>query len=147
MTPLIALTLLACGEGDLAVEPVALSWGEVDFQTHACMDCLCDEGCQPRELALTNAGDADLKLDLPLGVDPHLCPFGYDGSQALDLGTLEPDATFTLTLSVCHYDPGERDTEVEGTIDLETDGVDSVIRVPFSFTPIRNIDSGPSDSG
>ena len=51
-----------------------------------------------------------------------------------------------LTLSVCSYEPGERDTEVSGTIDLETDGVDTVIQVPFTFTPIRNIDSG-GDTG
>ncbi len=144
---LLALwTLIGCGEGDLAIEPVSLSWGEVDFQTSACTDCTCDEGCQPKDLVLTNAGDGDLKLDLPLGVDAHLCPFGYDGAEALDLGTLEPDASFVLTLSVCSYEPGERDTEVSGTIDLETDGVDTVIQVPFTFTPIRNIDSG-GDTG
>lgn len=143
---LILWSVLACGEGDLAVEPTSMTWGEVDFQTNACIDCLCDEGCQPRTLTLTNAGDADLKLDLPLGVDSHLCPFGYEGDQPLDLGTLSPDASFVLTLSVCAYEPGERDTQVEGTIDLETDGVDTVIRVPFSFTPIRNIGTG-GDTG
>ncbi len=140
------LALFACGEGDLAVEPVSLAWGDVDFQTTACTDCLCDEGCEPRELALTNAGDADIKVDLPLGVDTHLCPFGYDGAKALDLGTLEPDATFVLTLSVCAYEPGERDTQVSGTIDVETDGADTVIQVPFTFTPIRNISTG-GDTG
>jgi hypothetical protein len=139
-------SLFACGEGDLAVQPVSLSWGEVDFQTSDCTDCTCENGCQPMTLTLTNAGDADLHVELPLGVDAHLCPFGYDGTFPIDLGTLSPDASFTLTFSVCYYEPGERDTLVEGTIDLETDGIDTVIRVPFSFTPIRIIGGG-SDSG
>ncbi len=139
-------SLLACGQGDLAVEPVSLTWGDVDFQTTECMDCTCDDGCEPQELVLTNAGDGDITVELPLGVDPHLCPYGYDGDTALDLGTLAPDATFVLILSVCSYEPGERDTEVNGTVDIETDGVDSVIQVPFRFTPIRNIDDG-GDTG
>ncbi len=136
------IALLACSEGDLAIEPVSLDWGEVDFQTAECLDCVCDEGCAARDLVLTNAGDADLEVSLPLGMDAdHLCPIGHDPTEAIELGVLEPEASFILRIAVCGYVPGERDTEVTGTIDLENDGVDTVIEVPWSFTPIRNIDT------
>ncbi len=140
MSPLFLL--FACAEGDLAIEPVSLDWGEIDFQDDGCRDCLCEAGCAPMDLVLTNAGEADLEVSLPAGMDAdHLCPIGHDPSGPIELGVLESDASFILRIAVCGYLPGERDTEVSGTVDIENDGVDTVIQVPWSFTPIRNIDT------
>ena len=129
-----ALVLLACASGSLEITPNPVVWGEVDF--HAGEDCEPEDGgCDPLDVVLRNAGDGDLELASTAGFDgDHVCVDGHAADTALDLGTLPPAASVILTMSVCGYEPGERDSEVTGSITF--DGGESL---DWSFTPIRDI--------
>ena len=61
----------------------------------------------------------------------------------VELGELEPDNEFILTIGVCNYnEEGGRDIMVEGNIEVGYDN--ETLDIPWSFTPVFNIgnDSG-----
>lgn len=137
MTAIVAF--LACASGDVVPEPRELVFGTVDFQADACPECLCDEGCNPVDLVLTNVGEEPASVRMPQGFDDtHLCLAGYDPVSPLELGLVGPQERLILPFSVCGYAPGELTTTVEGTLLFETDGVDPWVEVPWSVTPIRD---------
>jgi len=139
MSPLLLLTLAACGKGELDINFTSIDWGEIDFQSDECPDCQCDGGCGPTLVELINVGDAPLNVSIPDGLDPDR--FCLDGFSDLDdpivIPALEPDDAYILELSICGYLPGEQTLTVSGQITFETDGVDETVGLPWTYTPIR----------
>ena len=136
----LSLTVFgACKQGALSLSPPELAWGEVDFQGEP-LDCTADDGgCDAMVVTLTNSGQGDLNLRLPYGYDgDHLCVEGFDADAPLELGLLAPGSSYNLKISVCGYLAGERDSEVSGALQIETDGEPSQTTWPWSFTPVRD---------
>ena len=138
----------SASSGILEIDPESLDWGEVDFHTEECMDCLCADGCGSTQILLTNTGEQSLTVTMPKGFDDeHLCIDGYTSQPNLNIGTLEPEEFFILDVAVCNYQPGELNLPdesparpVSGSLTFSTDGPSGTSTLPFSFTPIRNQD-------
>lgn len=138
------LLALGCASGALEITPNPLSFGEIDFQAGPPPECDPDDGgCAPEDVILRNAGDADLTITSSGYDGDYLCISGHPADTELDLGVLPPGATLLLKTSVCGYNPGDRDSEVTGTIRFSTDG-DSDPELTWTFTPIRDIGGGDS---
>ncbi len=139
---LLALPLLltACAgeEAVLVVEPEAIDWGEVDFQTTTPM-----YGHDPRQVDLINNGVEDLNIWLPSYDHQRLCLEGYEHEEGvIELPTLSPGSRAVLKIGVCGYLTGDTWSEVgslvEGRIHLINDGADPVEMLRYSFTPVRD---------
>ena len=132
-------TLLACGQGELSWSPSSLAWGEVEFHSDECMDCLCEGGCGPLELSLENVGDEVLNLEFPDGIsEDRFCVTGFpDAGEAFTIPELGPGDSYLLEISVCGYTPGELTLEVSGEIAVWSDGALGGGLIPWSYTPLR----------
>jgi hypothetical protein len=92
---------------------------------------------RPTALDLTNVSDATISLSAPFGYDgERLCLDGFEAEGASSFGDLAPGSTYRVTVSVCGYAAGERDTEVSGSLTFGADG-EAAQSVPWSFTPVR----------
>ena len=141
---LVALLIVAAckdggGGGPIEASPASLDFGSVDFQGPP-LNCDPDEGgCAPTALDLTNVSDATISLSAPFGYDgERLCLDGFEAEGASSFGDLAPGSTYRVTVSVCGYAAGERDTEVSGSLTFGADG-EAALSVPWSFTPVRAI--------
>ena len=125
------------GSGPIEASPASLDFGSVDFQGPP-INCDPDEGgCAPTALDLTNLSGAAISLSAPQGYDgEHLCLDGFEPDGALSFGDLASGSTYRVTVSVCGYGAGERDTEVSGELRFAADG-EAALSVPWSFTPVR----------
>lgn len=125
------------GEGPIEASPASLDFGVVDFQGPP-LNCDPDDGgCAPISLDLTNVSEATISLSAPQGYDgERLCVDGFEADGPLSFGDLAPGSTYRVTVSVCGYAAGERDTEVSGSLSFGADG-ETALTVPWSFTPVR----------
>lgn len=145
---LVALTVLAlvgCGGsgGELTAWPRRVDFGEIDF-----LDAVPANGFAETEIVLTSAGKVSVTASLADADFDHLCMQGFSASMLpADIGELSPDQTYSLFAGVCAYsvENGERDTLVEGTIVVETDGDPESVEIPWSFTPVLGL--GGDDTG
>ena len=136
----LALGMLAgCHPAALSVDPASLDWGEVDFQQD-----LPPNGYGEKQLTLTNTGERDLDIvlrDFPtdrfvLGTPPLAL------ADPPTLEPLSPGQTVTLTVGVLDYESGELTTTVTGDFSFTADGLDSPAVATWSYTPIRDLDTG-----
>jgi hypothetical protein len=131
--------LSACGGGGvITVDPVRLTWGEVDF-----MEEMPAEGYSSTALTLSYEGDEEIELVLEELDFDHLCAPGFTGAPA-SLGLLSGGQSFSLFIGVCDYieEEGERDTEVSGQVRFSAEGIDEIPVVPWSFTPVLSLSDG-----
>lgn len=135
------LALLACTpDFDILVSPARLDLGVVDFAQE-----MPAEGYAPGQVSLINQGKGEPQLTLVAWDDVHLCVPGYTGlALPATIGPLPEGATAVLEVSACGYEPGERDSEVFGTVTVGTGGSPATIDVAVVFTPTRSFadDSG-----
>lgn len=133
---MLGILFFACNNGELTAFPSQIAWGEIDFASS-----MPDEGYDARTIALNNTGTSNLELTLQQYDDTYLCLDGLEaGTQSL--GTLEPEQQYSLLIGVCNYeeDQGERDTEISGMISVTHTGANSPLEIPWSFTPILNLE-------
>jgi hypothetical protein len=144
MRPAAALVLgllSACGGGSgnvATATPSQLDWGEIDFQQD-----MPDEGYDAVDFTVSNDGKADLDIVLR-GFDTTRLRLGAPLLVRADpptLPTLSPGQSMVMRLGVYAYADGDRDTLVSGSFELEAAGIKDPTSVPWSFTPIRIIDT------
>jgi len=128
------LILLGCSpEFDILISPARLDLGVVDFAQE-----MPEEGYAPGSVSLINKGTGEPQLALLAYDDVHLCLPGYTGLDLpATIGTLPEGATASLLVAACGYEPGERDSEVYGTVTVGTGGTPSTVEIPVVFTPTR----------
>ncbi len=136
--------LAACDQeqGELSVYPQSVDFGTVNF-----MEEMPGEGYAQQSIDVMNVGLADLNVWLPSYDQVHMCLEGFEASEGtIELPTISPESRYILKLAVCGYDQygGELESEIRGDIQLLNDGVDPLVELPYSFTPVR--DQG-SDTG
>jgi hypothetical protein len=110
---------------------VTLDWGEVDFQVE-----MPEEGYDPQVVTVTNSGTGGLDLTVVYDED-HLCIQGFESSP-LTLPGLDEGSSYVLSVAVCGYQTGERDTEVTGQVRFRADGLYDE-EVDWSFVPVRDL--------
>ena len=134
---MILLAMIGCKESTLTALPAEIVWGDVDVSQSAPSD-----GYNPQSVVVRNTGEKTVKAEIQSFDFELLC---LSGSTELpvELGELEPDNEFILTIGVCNYnEEGGRDIMVEGNIEVGYDN--ETLDIPWSFTPVFNIgnDSG-----
>jgi len=153
--PVLAACLLGCGEDPFPLETdqTELAWEWIDFHTEDCMDCLCDAGCAPTRITLTQTHKKPLTIDMPNGHDTdHICIDGYPAGTEFKPLEMQPAERLILDVSVCGYLPGELNLEgqeppipVEGNLVFSASGAADRLLIPWSFIPYRvqgGIDTG-----
>ena len=139
---MLGLLFFACtGSLEITPFPSKLDFGEINFH-----ETMPSDGYSAMEVDLTNTGEKEASLEVLAFDFEHLCLQGYTNAPA-SLSTLSPDSKFTLLVSVCDYieEAGERDDLLSGSIEIDYGG-DSLLSIPWSFTPILDI-GGIEDSG
>lgn len=134
---MVLLAMIGCQDSTLTALPAEIVWGDVDFSLSAPSD-----GYDPQSVIVRNTGEKTVKAEIQ-GFDFELlCLSGFT-ELPVELGELEPDNEFILTIGVCNYnEEGGRDIMVEGNIEVGYDN--ETLDIPWSFTPVFNIgnDSG-----
>jgi hypothetical protein len=131
--------VIACKESTLNALPTEVSWGEIDFiQTPP------DEGFEVQNITIKNTGETTVSAEIVSFNFDFLCLSGFTTTPA-DIGELEPDSEFILSVGVCGY------AVEEGTGNLTTGSIDvdydkETLSIPWSFTPVLTI-PGQEDSG
>lgn len=140
LLPFLALAACAGSRGLLEPDPPSLDFGEVDFQQE-----MPEGGYGLVEVQVWNHGKAQVEPQIPGFDRSRLCMNGWTDAGAIDLGPLPPESYILLQVGVCGYQPGDRDTLVEGDIQIVSDASDPLVLLPWSFTPIRDLgdDTGP----
>ncbi|MDP6935527.1 MAG: hypothetical protein QGG40_21590, partial [Myxococcota bacterium] len=69
--------------------------------------------------------------------EDHLCIQGFESSP-LTLPGLDEGSSYVLSVAVCGYQTGERDTEVTGQVRFRADGLYDE-EVDWSFVPVRDL--------
>jgi hypothetical protein len=128
------LLCAGCGHGDVLVSPTSLDFGEVDFQTD-----IPEAGYGAIDVSITNVGKKDLDLTIRGFDATRLVIGGFFPETPYVMDTLPSGAATTISVGVLSYEPGERDTLVEGSFDVTADNLKDPVTVTWSFTPIRNI--------
>ena len=139
-TFLVLTALVACGGGSkpaVEVTPSQIAWGDIDFQMER-----PDEGYQPVQLTITNITERDIDVVIQDFDDLHLA---LNAPQLVSddpptLSTLSAGQAASIGVAVWDYEPGERDSEVSGSLRFAVDGA-ATTQIPWSFTPIRIIDT------
>ena len=134
---LTLLALIGCKESTLTALPAELVWVEIDFSQPASSD-----GYDPQNIIIRNTGEKTVSAEIQAFDFELLCLSGFT-ELPVDLGELDIDNEFVLTVGVCNYnEEGGRDVMVEGRIELGYGN--ETLEIPWSFTPVFNIgnDSG-----
>ncbi|MGC6507904.1 MAG: hypothetical protein ACON4U_05770 [Myxococcota bacterium] len=134
---MVLLAMIGCQESTLTALPAEIVWGDVDFSLSAPSD-----GYDPQSVVVRNTGEKTVKAEIQSFDFELLCLSGFT-ELPVELGELEPDNEFILTIGVCNYnEEGGRDIMVEGSIEVGYDN--ETLDIPWSFTPVFNIgnDSG-----
>ncbi|MEE2752288.1 MAG: hypothetical protein VX519_12720 [Myxococcota bacterium] len=147
LLPLFAAGFLACGEDTFPLEADLenLEWEWVDFHTDACMDCLCESGCAPTRLTLTQTDKNPVTIDMPSGHDTdHICIDGYPVGTDFQPMEMQPSERLILDISVCGYLPGELNLEdqeppipIKGNLVFSANENEGRLMIPWSFIPYR----------
>lgn len=139
MRALLPLLLMACGGNEtIAITPPTLEFGSVDFQQE-----LPPAGHNVIELSLENTGKRPLSIAFSAFPDDRLTISAlFASTSPPTLADLESGSTHVVQIGVSAYELGERDTQVEGTIQLAAAG--EFFAIPFDYVPVRIIDG---DSG
>jgi len=132
------LFLFSCNKSTLVAFPSSLDWGEVDFSL-----AVPEEGFNPQSVTIRNNGESATSAEI-YGFDfDHLCLAGFSSVPA-EIGDMEPEDEFLLTVGVCDYAPdnGERDSTVEGVIEISYEK--EILSIPWTFIPVLGLteDSG-----
>lgn len=126
------LTLFACKDSTLTALPAEVHWGDIDFS-----QSVPTEGFDPQNIIVRNTGEKAVAAEILSFDFDSLCLSGFT-EPPIDLGELEPENEFILTLGVCGYnEEGGRDVLVEGSIDISYGK--ETLNIPWSFTPVFNI--------
>ena len=134
---MLLFSILACKDSTLTALPAEVAWGDIDFA-----QSIPTDGYDSQDILIRNTGEKTVSAEILSFDFDLLCLSGFTEAP-IDLGELEPDNEFILTVGVCGYnEEGGRDVLVEGSIDISYDK-DS-LNIPWSFTPVFNIteDSG-----
>ena len=133
---MLGLFFIGCAGGELTAVPSQITWGDVDFQSP-----MPEVGYDAKSIALTNTGTTNIELSLEAYDDVHICLDGLSASPQ-NLGTLEPEQSYSLLVGACGYQPdqGERDQEIVGQITITHSGANSPLEIAWSFTPVLIID-------
>jgi hypothetical protein len=135
----VLLLLWGCGHAELAVAPVQVDFGNVDFQQD-----IPPEGLSAQDVVISNISDKAVDVVIASFPEDRLVLGGFFPDAPYTFPRLDAGATTTITLGVKHYDEGERDTLVEGSFTLEAKQLKDPVVIGFSYTPVRIIggDSG-----
>jgi len=133
------LLVAGCGGSNTLLEfdPPSVDWGVVDFQQD-----LPEGGYGQVDVSVWNRGERAVDLQVGSFDLDRLCVNGWTGEGPYPLGPLNPGSFYLLAMGVCGYVMGERDTLVAGQIDVEDDDGVVLASLPWSFTPIRDLDTG-----
>jgi len=145
MLVFLGMMLAGCGGagGSLQAWPTHVDLGEVDF-----LEPMPTNGYNETEIVLESTGDSAVSASLAEADFDHLCMQGFTASMLpADIGKLSSDQTYSLFVGACAYsaEDGERDTELSGTIVVETDGDPESVEITWSFTPVLGL--GGDDTG
>lgn len=144
---MVVLMGVGCSAGQLEISPNPVTWEVIDFYDAEPVECDFGQGgCEPQLVRLSNAGSAELELELPNGHDGEtVCIKGWEPGDPIVLDPLAPGAFFELELVVCGYPAGSLDRLVTGSYTVRTNGGSGAVALEYSYTPTRNIPS--DDSG
>lgn len=134
---MLLLALLACTpDPELSLDPSSLAFGEIDFGVE-----MPEEGYSPLPVSIQNIDKADHTLFVVADDVDHLCFVGFPEAAApFELGTLPEGSAYTVQISVCDYDPGDRDSEYLTSVRFATETDTDPVELSVSFTPIRTIE-------
>jgi hypothetical protein len=131
------LLLLACAETlEFDVIPETLDLGEVEITAE-----MPEGGFAQGVVTLRNAGEVGATLALPEYDTTSLCLAGFTTQEfPVDLGEVNPGASYLFTVGICGYPPGMDGAVVGTSFEVWTDGDPDTLTVPVSFTPTRVFD-------
>lgn len=134
---MLLLVLLACTpDPELALDPSSLAFGEIDFGVE-----MPAEGYSPLSVGVENIDKDDHELWVVADDVDHLCFVGFPEAAApFQVGNLPAGSTYTLQISVCDYNPGDRDTEYLTSVRFATETDSDPVVLSVSFTPTRTIE-------
>lgn len=134
---MLLLALLACTpDPELALDPSSLAYGEIDFGVE-----MPEEGYSPLAVNVRNLDKDDHELWVVADDVDHLCFVGFpDAAAPFQLGSLPEGSTYTVEITVCDYDPGDRDTEYLTSVSFATETDTEPVVLSVSFTPVRTIE-------
>ena len=125
--------LLACTDpNDLDVFPRTLDLGEVEFAPE-----MPEEGYYAAgPIDLVNDGQSTLSLMLPEYDTTSLCIQGFLTQEfPVTMTELEPGQTFTLTVGICGYPPGNDGLETIAPFDVWLDSDAAPVELAAAFVP------------
>lgn len=129
----LALLGIGCGSGEIAVRPMSVDFGQVDFN-----EPRPDTGYDPRSIEIENVGGGSLDVVIrDVDEDRVLVGGQFATAEPRTLQPLDAGSAAVITLGVWGYDLGELDTEVTGSIRLTADGLGEDTIVEWSYTPVR----------
>jgi hypothetical protein len=133
----LLLWIAACApDVELSVTPASLDFGDVDFAVE-----MPEEGYDPLEVSVTNIDKDDHEVWIVADDPDHLCVQGFPDARApYLLGTVPDGASYDLSIAVCAYDPGDRDSEYAATVAFATETDSEPVAVDVVFVPIRTIE-------
>ncbi len=128
---MFGLILAACTAPELIFLPQELEFGDIDFSEE-----MPDGGYAPMDLKITNESTKDTDIYITDFDFSRLCFQGFS-ELPIDLGSLNPDSSYSAVVSVCNYieENGERDDLLEGSIIIEYNDK-YTHSLPWSFTPV-----------